>query len=269
MLERAEQHPACGQTRAPADDGVRLAHAAQVFEQAHGVLVGDQHPVDIGDRQAEAGTLQQPGGVAQVHDRRNARAVAAADPGFGLDEGSAQFVQGFTTQRAAQKHPVGAQRRADLRQHPRQVVDPVQGHVGEDQIEGRRAQRKKLGIGLGGAVVEAQVDQLQLAAVEGLLQPGRQELTHAPRPPAQHGDGLEALFKVEQPVGQPLCDFAVQEMVARVAVARSPGLKALGVSVEHLWRERIDHNIALVEFGAGLTDRAGYGYRPTLSQLWG
>ena len=176
-------------------------------------------------------------------------------------------MQGFTAERAAQKHTVRAQRGADLREHAGQVVDPVQGHVGQDQIKGSRAQGQKLGIGFRGTVIKAQVDQLQLAVIEGLLQPRRQELAHAPRPPAQHRDGLEALFEVEQPVGQPLCDFAVQEMVARVAVARPPGLQALGVSVEHLWRERIDHNIALVEFGAGLTDRAGYGYRPTLSQL--
>ncbi|MEI9888381.1 MAG: hypothetical protein WDN08_18140 [Rhizomicrobium sp.] len=56
---------------------VGLAHRAQVADQLHEIAVTHHRPLDVGDRQGEAGALQQPAEIAHVAERRDARADAA------------------------------------------------------------------------------------------------------------------------------------------------------------------------------------------------
>ena len=70
------------------------------MHQREGGIVAHGDPVDIGDRQREARTLQQRAEIAQIGERRDARRNAAFDFAFRRGEGLPQLGQRLAAERA-------------------------------------------------------------------------------------------------------------------------------------------------------------------------
>ena len=98
-------------------------------------FVFDLDRLAVGHRQGKARALQQARGVAQIGERRDARAEAALDLAFRRGQRLAQLPQGGAAQHGAQQQPVGLQDAADLDQGAGQVVDPMQVHRAQHQVE--------------------------------------------------------------------------------------------------------------------------------------
>ena len=119
--------------------------SSRISRSGSAVAHGD--PVDIDHRQREARPLQQRAGIAHVREGRDPQADAAFAFELGLRQRLAQLGQGLAAGHGGEQQPIGRQAAAQLRQRAGQVVDPVQHHRAEDEIEPVRRERQRLGVG--------------------------------------------------------------------------------------------------------------------------
>ena len=146
-LRHPQQRGAAGRRSPPLHQDVGRAHAPQILHQRERVVIAHHDAVDIGDRQREAGALQQRADVAQIGKRRDAGRNPAFAFGFRRGKGLPQFGQRVAADHRRQQQPVRLQRAADLRQHAGQIVDELQGERGDNEIERFRLQAAELRLG--------------------------------------------------------------------------------------------------------------------------
>ena len=147
-LRHPQQRGAAGRRPPPLDQDIGRAHAPQIVHQRERVVVAHHDAIDVGDRQREAGALQQRADVAQIGERRDARRHPAFAFGFGRGERLPQLGQRIAADHRRQQQPVGLQRAADLRQHAGQIVDELKGERRDDEIERFRLQRQRFAFGI-------------------------------------------------------------------------------------------------------------------------
>ncbi len=127
-------------------------------------------------------------------------------------------MQGLAAQHGAEEQPVVLQRLADLDERAGQVVHPVQAEHAHDQVEaaGREGQpllvRRQHGPSAGGGHPghgrrKVALDQKLYAAAPA------DEVRQSAVAAAQVERPGEAALDVVQPIGDPLADLAVQEVV--------------------------------------------------------
>ena len=120
---------------------VGLAHGAQVAHQRQRRGVADVVAAAVGDRQREAGALQQAAEVADLAHRRDARAEAAEGLDLGLGERGAQLGQGLAAEERGEEQAVGPERAAGLDELADRVVRPVQREGVDDEVVGAGSRR--------------------------------------------------------------------------------------------------------------------------------
>ncbi len=121
-------------------DGVGFAGGAEFVQKGEGVCVQEFYILDVGDGGRKAGALQQAGAVAQVRKRGDAGVYRAGEGVFGLQEGGAEFGEGAEDGKAGEEQAARRQSAAKLDEGAGQVVDPVQGKMGGDQVETLRGE---------------------------------------------------------------------------------------------------------------------------------
>ena len=114
------------QSLASFDDGVCLAHGAQIAKEAKGIGIIERDRLGVDDRKRETRALQKIAGGARVGKRRDAWAQTPFLGLLGPGEGCAQFGQGSAAEHRGREQPVGLERRPDLDERAGKVVDPVQ-----------------------------------------------------------------------------------------------------------------------------------------------
>ena len=142
-LRHPQHRGAAGRRAPPLDQDIGRAHPPEILHQRKRAVVAHHDAIDVGDRQREAGALQQRADIAQIGERRDARRHAALAFGFGGGKGLPQLGQRIAADHRRQQQPVGPQRAADLRQHARQIVDELERKRGDGEIERFRLQRQR------------------------------------------------------------------------------------------------------------------------------
>ncbi len=104
--------------------------------------VAHGHPVDVRDRQGEAGPLQQGRPVIGVGEGRHARTHPGRHFRFRLQQGLAQFGQGRAAQDRADEQTIRLQRPPRLDQGSDQVIGPVQRQGRHHQVQRGVGQRQ-------------------------------------------------------------------------------------------------------------------------------
>ena len=94
--------------------GAGLAHGADVRHQLEGVVIAHGDAVDVDHRQGQARPLGQSRQIRPVRKGGDARAGAAADLFFGLQQGLAQLRQGRAGEKGADEQATFAAHRADV-----------------------------------------------------------------------------------------------------------------------------------------------------------
>ena len=135
---------------------VGLAHGAQVVHQRQRRGVADLVAAAVGDREREAGALQQAAEVADLAHRRDARAEAAEGLDLGLGEGGAQLGQGLAAEEGGEEEAVGPEGAAGLHELADRVVGPVQREGMDDEVVGGRLEVEDVGVGHAARVREAE-----------------------------------------------------------------------------------------------------------------
>ena len=221
-LRRAQERGPPRQAAPALDHQVALAHGAEVAHQGERIVVLDLDGLAVGHRQGEARALQQARRVAQIGERRDARAQAALDLAFGRGQGLAQLPQRGAAQHGAQQQAVGPQDALDLHQGAGQVVDPMEVHGAHDQVEalGREGQEflvrhdRRAARQPGEAVAEVgahqPADGLAVGQCRGELVAVRAEIERMRKGPAH----------VVEAVDQAARDLALEEG-ARLPITRS------------------------------------------------
>ena len=146
-LRRPQQGAAPAEAAATLGHQVALAHGAQVAHQGEGARIFDVDRLAVGHRHGEPGALQQASGIAQVRERRDARAEPALDLALGGGKSLAQLPERAAAQHAGEEEPVRLQDAPDLDQRARQIVHPVQAHRAQHEIEGAGRKRQSFLVG--------------------------------------------------------------------------------------------------------------------------
>ena len=245
----ARQRGAARRGPAARDEGVALAHAAQVAHQREGVGIGHRDGVDVGHRQREVGALQQGAGRAHLGEGRDPGADARLLGQLGLHQRGAQLGKGLAAEQGAEEQAVGLERLANLNQRPGQVVDPVQAKHAHDQVEAARPERQGLLVGGQGRPAGRRRGpghgRREIALDQGLDPAAAPE--RAPQRAAvaakveRHG---EFSGHVVQALGQALGDLREQKIVRGQIHRGAVAAPAQQAPVEDV--ERVAHGTALV-----------------------
>ena len=168
---------------------------------ASGDGVADVEAAAVGDRQREAGALQQAAEVADLAHRRDARAEAAEGLDLGLGEGGAELGAGSRRRRARRGR---GRRGASAR---RACTSWPTGSFA--QCSARRVHDE---------VVRARLEGEDSASGDARAAPGRREQASAQS--AARGPTIAGAVKRPVNLGQPFCDLVGHRLVQEVRAGR-------------------------------------------------
>ena len=192
------------------DQRVGRAHGAQIPDQPEHRVVAHRQRLDIGDRQRKAGALQQGAGVADIGERRDARAGAAIELGLGGDQAFAQLGKRAAAGHGAEKQPVGPQRAPDLDQRARNVVGLVQRQQRHGEVEAFGLERDMVEAA-DAAIVAAEQGSVGLDAQHRSGLAARQHCVACGAGQAEQGCGLvETPLDGRQPFAE-IVDGAIEQ----------------------------------------------------------
>lgn len=162
-------------------DSVGFTHGLQILHQSENIGVVDDNVIYIDGEKIEASLLEKTANIANVCQRRDMSGDTASTVLLSDLERAAEFVQAVTAHHDAYEGAVRLQDVVDLRQDPRQVVDPVHTQAAQDGIEGVRIVRQSFG---GRKNLAFDVDllvefEVGVAVEKGFGRVGGDELAHA------------------------------------------------------------------------------------------
>jgi hypothetical protein len=112
--------------------------------ERHGVREREGVRVDVDGRQRESRAAEEVPGVLHARERREARRHPAVALHPGEDHGAPQLEERVAPDHGREHEPVRAKRVADLDERAWHVVDPVERHVGEHEVEALVWERERL-----------------------------------------------------------------------------------------------------------------------------
>lgn len=156
--------------RVAASQRVGDAQRPQFVEQGKRGAVAHRMGFKVGDRQGEAGPLEQAASVADIDHRRHAGRDAAKDFNIGGKERIAQFGERATADGRGDQKPIGGNVAAQVFEKAGDVVDGLQVKERDDQVVIGGGQAQMFGVGRGKAIdFEQGRDFLEMDRATGRL----------------------------------------------------------------------------------------------------